>query len=354
MARLEVRNLCKSFGGPPALLDATFAIGDGEFCILLGPSGCGKTTLLRLIAGLERQDAGEILLDGREVTECTPRERDVAMVFQSYALYPHLDVYENLAFSLRIGRAPKSEIDDRVRAAARLLGIESLLARRARELSGGQRQRVAIGRAIVRRPALFLFDEPLSNLDAQLRAAMRIELARLHRQLGTTMLYVTHDQIEAMTLGEKIVVFERGVIQQIGPPHEIYDRPANLFVAGFVGTPRINLLEGTVRARGERLAFEGRGVSLPLPGNRGYEAYAGRLAVLAVRPEALSPGDGPVRGVVEHVEDLGAETILYQQVGGERWAAKMPRGTAAGVGEPVSFTLNPEGMHLFVDGSRAG
>jgi len=354
VAHLAVRNLSKSFGGPPVLVDATFEVGDGEFCILLGPSGCGKTTTLRLIAGLERQDAGELLLDGREVTDLSPRERDVAMVFQSYALYPHLNVYENLAFSLRISRAPKAEIDERVRAAARLLDIEPLLGRRAREISGGQRQRVAIGRAIVRRPALFLFDEPLSNLDAQLRATMRIELARLHRQLGTTMVYVTHDQVEAMTLGEKIVVFDRGAIQQIGPPKEIYDRPANLVVASFVGSPRINLLAGTVVARGAALAFEGSGVSLPLPGERGYETCAGQEAVLAVRPEALVPGEGPVRGTVEHVEDLGAELVLYLPVGGERWAARVPRGTAAAPGETVAFAVNPEGLHLFVGGSRVG
>jgi ABC-type sugar transport system ATPase subunit len=309
VAQLTIRNLSKSFGGQPALVDATFEVRDGEFCILLGPSGCGKTTTLRLIAGLERQDAGEILMDGREVTERSPRERDVAMVFQSYALYPHLDVYENLAFSLRIGRAPKTESDTRVRAAARLLGIEALLGRRARELSGGQRQRVAIGRAIVRRPAVFLFDEPLSNLDAQLRATMRIELARLHRQLGTTMVYVTHDQVEAMTLGEKIVVFDRGAIQQIGPPKEIYDRPANLTVATFVGSPRINLPRGSVAAASTGVVFEGGGVSIPLPGDRGYEGCAGRQTVLAVRPEALMFGDGPVRGVVEHIEDLGAERV---------------------------------------------
>jgi len=354
VAHLAVRNLSKSFGGQPALVDATFDVGDGEFCILLGPSGCGKTTTLRLIAGLERQDAGGILMDGREVTDLSPRERDVAMVFQSYALYPHLNVYENLAFSLRISRAPKPEIDERVRAAARLLEIEPLLGRRARELSGGQRQRVAIGRAIVRRPAVFLFDEPLSNLDAQLRAAMRIELARLHRQFGTTMVYVTHDQVEAMTLGQKIVVFDRGIIQQIGPPKEIYDRPANLTVASFVGSPRINLLAGTVSATDGRLAFEGGGISLPLPGGQGYEICAGRQAVLAVRPEALFPGDGPVRGVVEHVEDLGAELVLYLPVGGERWAARVPRGTPAAPGAAVSFAVHPEGLHLFAGGTRVG
>jgi len=354
VAELLVRSLGKAFAGEVALREVSFAARDGDFCILLGPSGCGKTTTLRIVAGLERQDRGEVLLDGREISGLTPRERDVAMVFQSYALYPHMDVFENLAFALRMRRTPPAELERRVREAAALLGIEPLLRRRARELSGGQRQRVAIGRAIVRQPRLFLFDEPLSNLDAQLRAAMRIELARLHRRLGTTMLYVTHDQVEAMTLGSRIVVFDRGSVQQVGTPKEIYEAPANLFVAGFVGSPRINTLPGRVEAGADGARFLAGGLTIPLPGGRGYEACAGGEAVLAVRPEALAPGAGPVRGTVEFVEDLGAEVVLYATVAGERWAARVPPGTAAVPGEPCSFAVAPAGLHLFRDGTRVG
>jgi ABC-type sugar transport system ATPase subunit len=354
VADLVVRGLGKSFGGQPALADVSFAARDGEFCILLGPSGCGKSTTLRIVAGLERQDRGEVLVGGREVSELSPRERDVAMVFQSYALYPHMDVRANLAFALRMRRTPADEIERRVLAAARLLGIEPLLGRRARELSGGQRQRVAIGRAIVRQPRLFLFDEPLSNLDAQLRATTRIELARLHRQLGTTMVYVTHDQVEAMTLGSRIVVFDRGTVQQVGTPREIYEAPANLFVAGFVGSPRINTLAGTVALRAGGAEFRAGDLVLPLPAGRGYEGCAGAGAVVAVRPEALAPGEGPVRGTVEFVEDLGAEVVLYAGVGGARWAARLPPGTRAAAGEAVSLTVNPAGLHLFRDGARVG
>ncbi len=356
MAHLAVRNLSKSFGAQPALVDATFEVGDGEFCILLGPSGCGKTTTLRLIAGLERQSAGEILMDGREVTELSPRERDVAMVFQSYALYPHLNVFENLAFSLRISRAPKTEIDERVRAAARLLDIEPLLGRRARELSGGQRQRVAIGRAIVRRPAVFLFDEPLSNLDAQLRAAMRIELARLHRQLGTTMVYVTHDQVEAMTLGRE----DRG----LRPRRHPADRPAqgDLRPAGEPHRGDLRRQPADQPARGRRQPrrtgvsrFRGRRHlrSRSLPTGATKSARDARPCSPS-GPRRSIPGDGPIRGVLEHVEDLGAELVYYFPVGGERWAARVPRGTTAAPGAAVSFAVQPEGLHLFEGGTRVG
>jgi len=246
---LTVHDLTKKYGGKTVLDKVSFTVDKGEFCILLGPSGCGKSTILRIIAGLEQQDGGEIHIEGRDVAQLTPAQRDVAMVFQSYALYPHMNVFENLAFPLKINKTPHREIAGKVQEAARLLSIEELLRRKPRELSGGQRQRVAIGRAIVRNPRLFLFDEPLSNLDAKLRAGMRVELAKLHRRLQTTMLYVTHDQVEAMTLGSKIVILENGLVRQIGTPDEVYDLPANLFVAGFIGSPAINFIEGSLASQ---------------------------------------------------------------------------------------------------------
>jgi multiple sugar transport system ATP-binding protein len=276
MAKLTVRNLEKSFGATSVINDISFDVSEGEFCILLGPSGCGKTTVLRLIAGLENQDKGEIFIDDREVSNLTPKERDVAMVFQSYALYPHLNVYENMAFSLRMQRKTKGEIDRKVRDSAKLLDLEALLQRKPRELSGGQRQRVAIGRAIVRNPKLFLFDEPLSNLDAKLRGSMRIELAKLHQQLGATMVYVTHDQVEAMTLGQKIILFNNGVIQQTGTPQEIYERPSNLFVATFVGSPGINLLKGTIRLEDKQLIFKSGECTIDAGFKNELKAFAGR------------------------------------------------------------------------------
>ena len=242
MANLKINSLNKSFGTTNVINDISFEVKEGEFCILLGPSGCGKTTVLRLIAGLESQDEGEIFIGDKEVSNLTPKERDIAMVFQSYALYPHMSVYDNMAFSLNMQKKARQEIDNKVRETAALLGMEELLDRKPKELSGGQRQRVAIGRSIVRDPKLFLFDEPLSNLDAKLRSSMRVELARLHETLKATTVYVTHDQVEAMTLGEKIIVFDKGKIQQTGTPDDIYNRPANLFVASFIGTPQINLV----------------------------------------------------------------------------------------------------------------
>lgn len=352
MKGLRVHNLTKSFGSHTVISGISFEVPEGEFCILLGPSGCGKTTVLRLIAGLEEQDGGKIFIGSREVSSLSPRERDVAMVFQSYALYPHLNVFENMAFSLRIQKNPRGFIEEKVRYAARLLDIEQFLERKPRELSGGQRQRVAIGRAIVRNPQLFLFDEPLSNLDAQLRASMRIELANLHRKLGSTIIYVTHDQVEAMTLGQKIILFNEGSIQQDGTPNELYEKPANVFVASFIGSPSINLLNGKLEERGGSIVFECGDIRIA-PANQGFERqYIGRDVTLGIRPEALHPGPGPVRGTLEITEHIGPETILYVNAGGIRFTAKAPPSFRAHRGDTVSLTLNSDNIHFFYRGSR--
>ncbi len=352
MASLKIRNLKKSFGGNAVINNISFDVQDGEFCILLGPSGCGKTTVLRLIAGLEYQDEGEIFIGDREVSGLTPGKRDIAMVFQSYALYPHLNAYENMAFPLRIQKRPAEETDRKVREAARLLGIGELLGRKPKELSGGQRQRVAIGRAIVRNPDLFLFDEPLSNLDAKLRGSMRVELARLHQKLGATMVYVTHDQVEAMTLGEKIILLDRGEIQQSGTPRQIYEEPSNLFVATFIGSPPINLLKGRLLVKDGRTLFRSGGILIDTGQGRGLHQYAGRGVTMGIRPESLSPGDGPLKGRVELVEHLGAETLVYVRVDDTRIVAKAPPDFGKKRGETISLALSDRGIHFFCNGDR--
>ena len=288
MATVEIRDVRKAFGPVEILHGVSVDIADGEFVVLVGPSGCGKSTLLRMIAGLEDISGGELFIDGRLCNDAEPRERGIAMVFQSYALYPHLTVAQNMGFGLSLNKTPKAEIEKRVGEAARILKLEPLLDRKPSQLSGGQRQRVAIGRAIIRKPTVFLFDEPLSNLDAALRMDMRMEIAKLHKELGATMVYVTHDQVEAMTLADKIVVLDAGVIQQVGSPMELYNRPANLFVAGFIGSPGMNFID------------------------------AARLGVadaktVGVRPEhiTLSRESGEWQGKVVHVEHLGADTIVY-------------------------------------------
>ncbi|MEJ2697521.1 MAG: sn-glycerol-3-phosphate ABC transporter ATP-binding protein UgpC [Candidatus Sulfobium sp.] len=352
MAGLKIENLTKSFGDGRRVIDnLSFDVSEGEFCILLGPSGCGKSTVLKLIAGLERQDEGRIYIGDREVSGLTPKERDIAMVFQSYALYPHLNVYENIAFPLKIRKMPRQEIEEKVHAAARLLDIDSMLKRKPRELSGGQRQRVAIGRAIVREPRLFLFDEPLSNLDAKLRSSMRVELAGLHKKLGITTIYVTHDQIEAMTLGQKIVVIEGGVIQQIGTPREIYDKPANLFTASFIGMPSINLAAGRFIKKGEEILFRSGDLELSLSPQQ-WERYAGKDVTAGIRPESLRPGEGPVRGSLEHIEHIGSETLLYVKSGDMRITAKAPADYEGRAGEDISLAVNAADIHFFLDGKR--
>jgi multiple sugar transport system ATP-binding protein len=317
MASITLAGVGKSYGGKSAnriLENISFSIADGEFVVLVGPSGCGKSTVLRMIAGLEEISAGEIRIDGARANETPPARRGLAMVFQSYALYAHMSVFENIAFGLRLARVPKKDIDVSVRTVARMLQLEHLLDRKPPQLSGGQRQRVAIGRAIVRKPRAFLFDEPLSNLDAALRADMRVEIARLHKQLGATMVYVTHDQVEAMTLADRIVVLGPTGVQQIGTPMALYERPANVFVAGFIGMPKMNLVEGTVDARG-RLAL---GDVAPGDVSLAWDstAAAGKV-IVGLRPEHLAPdGGGPIRGTVALVERLGAESHVHLEVPG--------------------------------------
>jgi multiple sugar transport system ATP-binding protein len=355
MAELRIENLSKSYGGELVLDDVTITVPDGGFSIILGPSGCGKSTLLRLVAGLDQQDRGEILIDGLEVSSLPPKERDVAMVFQSYALYPHMSVAQNMAFPLKMRGMAKAGIDSKVKEAAGLLGLEQLLSRKPKELSGGQRQRVAIGRALVREPALFLFDEPLSNLDAQLRQGMRVELSRLHGRLGATMVYVTHDQVEAMTLGQEIVLLAQGRVQQVGPPQEIYDLPANLFVAEFIGSPAINLFKGIVRygPEGTGLECAQNETMLPLPERAGR--LDGKNITLGIRPESLSMGPGPLSGEVELVERIGAESVVHIRRGESSWRVRAGAQFKARPGEAISVQPDPD-AYLFFDenGERIG
>jgi multiple sugar transport system ATP-binding protein len=334
----------------------SFEVADGEFCILLGPSGCGKTTLLRAVAGLEQPSGGGIAIGDKRVDTLPPRARDVAFVFQSYALYPHLNVAENLGFSLKLRGVAREEIRRRVEEAAKLLEIQDLLARKPLELSGGQRQRVAVGRAIVRQPRIFLFDEPLSNLDAALRAGMRVELARLHQRLRATIVYVTHDQAEAMTLGEKIIVLDQGKIQQIGAPAEIYHRPVNTFVATFVGSPQMNLIAGNVDGRGV-FTSDGCRIDLsPILAQRSKD-YARQSMTVGIRPEDLEITDwsgAAIDGEVDIVEDLGADKFVHLRHGGRELIARVPPNVSLKRGETVRFTAQPKRLHLFSESRRVG
>lgn len=348
MQVLEVDKLTKRFGPQCVIDDVSFAVEPGEFCILVGPSGSGKSTLLKLVAGLETVTAGDIRIQGESVAGRPPRQRDVAMVFQSYALYPHMSVFQNMAFPLRIAGNSREEQERRVREAARLLDIEDFLWRYPRELSGGQRQRVAIGRAIVRRPRLFLFDEPLSNLDARLRVSMRAELASLHRKLGATIVYVTHDQIEAMTLGTRLIVLDRGRVQQIGTPAEVYDRPQNLFVAQFIGSPEMNLMEGRLE-EGMFLAEDLR-IQTPATGTS-------PSLVLGVRPEDLSlhPGEGRLalgRFRVTLVENLGSEKLVHLEKEGRMLVARTENSVNVSEEEFVEIFAAGDRLHLFKEGRR--
>src|SRR5579871_2546924 len=311
MANVSIRTVRKSFGSTEVLHGVSVEIEDGEFVILVGPSGCGKSTLLRMIAGLENISGGEIAIGGRVVNNVAPKERDIAMVFQNYALYPHMTVRDNMAFSLSLAKAPKDLIESQVGRAAQILGLTPYLNRYPRQLSGGQRQRVAMGRAIVRNPQVFLFDEPLSNLDAKLRVAMRAEIKELHQRLETTTVYVTHDQIEAMTMADKIVVMNSGNVEQIGAPLDLYDRPDNVFVAGFIGSPAMNFLRGSVE--GGSFRAEG-GEALPLPGAR--NGSEGRPAVYGVRPEHFQLSPSGLPAVVHVVEPTGSETQVVAQFAG--------------------------------------
>ena len=346
MATLALRAVRKSFGDTAVVHGIDLDVADGEFVVLIGPSGCGKSTILRMVAGLEDVTSGQILIDAAVVNEREPGQRDVAMVFQDYALYPHMSVADNMGFSLRYRGVRRDEIRRRVAEASSVLDIAHLLERRPRELSGGQRQRVAMGRAIVRDPKLFLFDEPLSNLDAKLRVQMRTELKRLRERLRATTLYVTHDQVEAMTLADRIVVLQSGRVQQMGTPEEVYDRPATAFVAGFMGAPAMNLLP--CRLEAGRAVLPG-GESLPMPGAR-----AEGEAWLGIRPECLTwlppeapPAPAEFRGPARVVEPLGPETLVTLDVGGSELHARVPPRSVRAAGEPVRLLLDPANLHLF-------
>jgi multiple sugar transport system ATP-binding protein len=353
LATLALRKLGKSYAGTerPAVRDVDLDIEDGEFMVLLGPSGCGKSTTLRMIAGLETISAGELSIDGRVVNRVPAKDRDIAMVFQSYALYPHMNVFDNMAFGLRRRGFAKAEIAARVANAARILALEDYLQRKPYALSGGQRQRVALGRAIVRDPKVFLFDEPLSNLDAALRVSTRNEIIKLHRRLGVTMVYVTHDQVEAMSMGTRLAIMNQGVLVQVGRPLDVYRNPADTFVARFLGNPSMNLIEGRVSAAAP-FRFEAEGFSLPLTRfeEAALRARAGTPVVLGIRPEDIHEnGDGTrVSGTVTAVEALGAETIVaFQIAGGTSLTARAPRDCAARLGQISRWSIDPDEVHLF-------
>ncbi|GIX10306.1 ABC transporter ATP-binding protein [Elioraea sp.] len=342
MASVEIRNVRKSFGSTEVLHGVSVDIADGEFVVLVGPSGCGKSTLLRMIAGLENITSGEIVIGGRVVNNVPPKDRDIAMVFQNYALYPHMTVFDNMAFSLKLAGAPKAVMEQEVRRAATILGLEQLLHRYPRQLSGGQRQRVAMGRAIVRNPQVFLFDEPLSNLDAKLRVAMRAEIKELHQRLAVTTVYVTHDQIEAMTMADTIVVMNSGNVEQAGPPLELYDRPANLFVAGFIGSPAMNMIAGRIED-GAFLAEDG--TRWPLPAN-GAARHRGE-AIYGIRPEHLRLDPDGIRATVQVVEPTGSETQVLLRAGTAHMIGAFRERVSARPGEVLPISPDPALIHLF-------
>src|ERR1700691_1100896 len=360
MARVLIRNLNKKYDEVHAVKGVNLEIRDREFVVLVGPSGCGKTTTLRMVAGLESITSGDVLIGDTVVNDLPPMDRDIAMVFQNYALYPHMSVYDNMAFGLKMRKFEKPEIGKRVRDAADILGIGELLSRKPRQLSGGQRQRVALGRAIVRHPRVFLFDEPLSNLDAKLRVQMRVELKKLHLRLGTTAVYVTHDQVEAMTLGDRVVVMKDGVVQQVGEPLELYNRPANRFVAGFIGSPAMNFAKVGVAEENGAIYAVGEGLRLTLPAALAarLRSYVGEEVTLGIRPEDLLLDGGSADGlsfgaVVEVIEQLGSEILLDVKVGSGSMVAAVEPTVKAKVHEQLSLAVNPERLHFFDNHSEA-
>jgi multiple sugar transport system ATP-binding protein len=357
MASVTYDNVTKRFGDVTAVSNLNLEIADKEFLVLVGPSGCGKTTALRLLAGLEEITEGKIMIADRMVNDVAPKDRDIAMVFQSYALYPHMSVYDNMAFGLKLRKTPKEEIRKRVTEAAETLGIQMLLDRKPRQLSGGQRQRVAVGRAIVREPKVFLFDEPLSNLDAKLRVETRANLSKLHQQLQTTFIYVTHDQIEAMTMATRIAVINKGVLQQVDTPQKLYDVPSNLFVAGFIGSPAMNFFKTQlVRADG-RLYVDGGSFKVEVPESRNdmYTNYVNRPIIMGIRPEDINdpnyqpPGiiPQPVEGKVDVTELMGNEIQLYLSTGEHNFVARVDPRTKVRMGEEIQVVFNMGNMHLF-------
>ncbi|MGP1418446.1 MAG: ABC transporter ATP-binding protein [Sphaerochaetaceae bacterium] len=355
MAEVTLKNVCKVYDGNVLAVDkANIEVKDREFVVLVGPSGCGKSTTLRMIAGLEDISEGELYIDGKLVNDVPPKDRDIAMVFQNYALYPHMTVYENMAFGLKIRKFPKEEIDQRVKEAAKILDIEELLDRKPKALSGGQRQRVAVGRAIVRKPKVFLFDEPLSNLDAKLRVQMRAEISGLHNKLKATMIYVTHDQVEALTMADKIVVMKLGIIQQIGAPLELYNEPRNKFVAGFIGSPPMNFMEVSLEKSGDNIvANEGTfSINLPAKDFKALKPYIGKSVTLGVRPEDVTYSDKPVEGAtidgtVTVVEPLGSETHLFISTGKNQFVGKIDPSVKIAVDEKASLVPNLAKLKFF-------
>jgi len=361
MARVAMRSLNKKYDEVHAVIDVNLDIKDQEFVVLVGPSGCGKTTTLRMVAGLESITSGHISIDEKIVNELPPMDRDIAMVFQNYALYPHMSVFDNMAFGLKMRKFDRAEILKRVQEAAEILGIQDYLRRKPRQLSGGQRQRVALGRAIVRHPQVFLFDEPLSNLDAKLRVQMRVELKKLHERLGTTAIYVTHDQVEAMTLGDRVVVMKDGLVQQVGDPMELYNEPANRFVAGFIGSPAMNFAGVRLASESGEVWAEAEGmrIKVPAPMQARIASYAGKEATLGIRPEdlhiatAADPGELTFEAAVEVVERLGSEILLDVAVGPATMVASVEPTAKASVHEKLRLGINPERLHFFDNETEA-
>lgn len=370
MSGLSFKNINKIYpGGVKAVSDFNLEVDDKEFIILVGPSGCGKSTTLRMIAGLEEISSGELYIDGKLVNEIAPKDRDIAMVFQSYALYPHMTVFDNMSFGLKLHKTPKAEIKRRVEEAARILDIEHLLQRKPAALSGGQRQRVALGRAIVREPKVFLLDEPLSNLDAKLRAQMRTEISKLHQKLGTTFIYVTHDQTEAMTMGTRIVVMSDGIVQQVDTPQELYDNPNNMFVAGFIGSPQMNFINGEIVKTGDSLYFaiidqpdDDRApisASIKIPADKNIDGcldnYVGKNVVLGIRPEHIYDDDdfvsknpdGIIKVNIEVVEPMGSDKYLYSVFGSINLIARVEPSSKFQPGDTVDFAFDLSKIHIF-------
>lgn len=360
MAEVILKDICKSYdNGYNAVKNVNIDIKDKEFIVLVGPSGCGKSTTLRMIAGLEDISSGELHIGDKLVNDVDPKDRDIAMVFQNYALYPHLSVYDNMAFALKLRKLPKEEIDVKVKEAARILDLEKVLDRKPKALSGGQRQRVALGRAIVRNPKVFLMDEPLSNLDAKLRTAMRTEITKLHKSLGTTFIYVTHDQVEAMTMGDRIVCMKDGVVQQIATPQEIYDRPNNMFVAGFIGAPQMNFIDVTIVEKNNELYAENANISIQLnKGEHGIlkdKSYVGKEVVLGIRPEDIhiedifieSSLDSVFEAEVEIGELMGAEIYAYLKCGNNTITARFDGRYRVNIGDKLKLAMDKHRIHIF-------
>jgi multiple sugar transport system ATP-binding protein len=360
MANIVCKGLTKQYdGGAPVLHPLDLHIDEGEFVVLLGPSGCGKSTMLRMIAGLEEISGGDLMIGGAVVNEVPARERNVAMVFQNYALYPHMSVYDNIAFGLRRLRTPKDEIDRRVREVAAMLNLDALLERKPRAMSGGQQQRAAIARAMIKTPSVFLFDEPLSNLDAKLRAQLRTDIKRLHQRLKTTTVYVTHDQLEAMTLADRVILMRGGRIEQEGTPSELYRHPRTLFAAGFIGTPAMNFFDGVVERRDETVAVRVKGERWPLRGPRFSRLLDGQTVKLAIRPNFVGVTEGTrsaealaLKGVVELVEVLGAEALVTVEYSGERVAALVPSARVPAPGASVTLEFEANDLHVFDAGTE--